>query len=144
MADENEGFRLKLEISSDPELLSVVRSAVTQFAIVVGLPEAECRAVTLAVDEALANIMRHAYHNRRGQPISVTCEHGEDRLEFLLRDRGTGVSPAKLRGRSLEDVRPGGLGMHFMNEIMDEVEYARKGEWNDLKLVKYLKKEKAR
>ena len=151
---ESEGFVLKLEMPSDPELLSVVRGAVEQLAALAGLAEAECRAVTLAVDEALANIIRHAYGSRRGQPIEVTCrcvgagteiessEAGErrhgPRLEFLLRDRGRGADPSELRGRPLSELRPGGLGTFFIQSGMDEVEYTRAGEWNHLRLVKYL------
>ena len=62
--DDNEGFLLAVEIPSDPELLCVVRSAVQQLAAVVELPEGECRWVTPAVDEAVANVIRHAYRNR--------------------------------------------------------------------------------
>ncbi len=140
---------MKLELPSDPELLSVVRSAIKQLARVTGLPEKACRGVTLAVDEALTNIIRHAYQNRRGQPIEVSCRRlGPDasgrrshRLEFLLVDRGRGADPSELRGRPLDRVRPGGLGTHFIKEIMDEVEYERSGKRNRLRLVKYLQGE---
>jgi len=145
-ANENESLLFKVELRSDPEMLSVVRSAVRQLATVVGLSERECRWVTLAVDEALANIIRHAYQNRRGQPIEVSCRRlgsrapggREGRLEFLLADRGRSADPSELRGRPLDEVRPGGLGMHFIREIMDEVEYKRSEGRNQLRLVKYL------
>jgi len=144
--NENETLLLKVELRSDPEILSVVRSAVRQLATVVGLSERECRWVTLAVDEALANIIRHAYLNRRGQPIQLSCRRlgprgsgrHHTRLEFILADRGRGVDPAELRARPLDDLRPGGLGMHFIGEIMDEVEYKRGAGRNQLRLVKYL------
>lgn len=143
---ENEGFLLTLEMPSDPELLCVVRGAVQQLAAVVGLSEEEGRSVTLAVDEALTNVIRHAYQDRRGQPIEISCRrlgagaagHPSPGLEFILVDRGRGVDPAELHGRPLEELRPGGLGTHFIQEIMDEVEYARTGGRNRLRLVKYL------
>lgn len=137
-SQEPEAFFLKLEFPSDPELLCVVRGAVQQLAAVAGLSESESRSITLAVDEALANVMRHAYDNQRGLPIRVLCARHEDRLEFLVVDRGRSVDPSELRGRPLDDIRPGGLGTHFIREIMDEVEYVRTGDWNNLRLVKYL------
>lgn len=150
-SDENEGLVLKLELHSDPEMLCVVRGAVQQLAEVAGLPEAECRSVTLAVDEALTNIIRHAYRGQRGRPIQLSCRYlgpaapgrPQARLEFVLVDRGRGVDPAELRGRPLDEVRPGGLGTHFIREIMDEIEYERRGDCNWLRLVKYLTKQKS-
>ncbi len=147
-SDENEDLLLKLEVRSDPELLCVVRGAVQQLAEVAGLPEAECRSVTLAVDEALTNIIRHAYQGQRGRPIELFCRrlgpaapgrHGT-RLEFVLVDHGRGVDPAELRGRPLDELRPGGLGTHFIKEIMNEIEYERCGDCNRLRLVKCLTK----
>jgi anti-sigma regulatory factor (Ser/Thr protein kinase) len=56
----------------------------------------------------------------------------------LLEDEGVAVDPAKLKGRALEDIRPGGLGLHFMRQSMDEVEFSRKHGRNQLRMVKYL------
>ena len=49
---------------SNPRFLSVVRAAVGELGVIFGLPDDECVGVTLAVDEALANVIRHAYKNR--------------------------------------------------------------------------------
>lgn len=143
---------LEFKVPSDPKLLSVVRSAVEKLAAVVGLPEGECRSVTLAVDEALTNIIRHAYRNQRDRPIEVSCwclcptasRRSAGRLEILLVDRGRGVEPSQLRGRPLDQVRPGGLGTHFIRASMDEVEYKRSAGRNRLRLVKYLGEEGSR
>jgi len=144
---ENPVFHLKFEVPSDPRLLSVVRSAVTQLAAVAGLPEQDCRGVTRALDEALSNIIRHAYQNQSGQPIEVSCRRlpadpsgrPGNRLEFLLEDWGRSVDASTLQGRSLDEVRPGGLGLHIIRSIMDEVEYQPFGDHNRLRLVKYLR-----
>ena len=140
-------YDLKMELSSDPRVLRVVRSAVEQLAHELGLDESECRRVTLAVDEALTNIIRHAYQNQPGQPIEITCscqgagsgKDGPDRLEILLQDCGRAADPSELHGRPLDEIRPGGLGLHFIREAMDEVEYQRAGQTNRLRLVKYLR-----
>lgn len=111
-------------------------------------PEAESRAIVRSVDEALANVIRHAYKGQRGLPIEVSCWRlapdpdaplsKPAGLEILLSDSGPPVDLAKLRGRPLEEIRPGGLGLHFMKQSMDVVEFGRKNGKNLLRMVKYL------
>ena len=137
---------LKMELRSNPEMLCVVRQALGQLAAGLGFSEVECHAVVLAVDEALTNIIRHAYLGDAEQPIEASfhriqaAQNGQqkDALEILLEDRGTAVNPEKLCGRALEDVKPGGLGLHFIRECMDTVEFSRTEGRNQLRLVKFL------
>jgi anti-sigma regulatory factor (Ser/Thr protein kinase) len=56
----------------------------------------------------------------------------------VLQDSGEAADPKKLQGRPLDEVRPGGLGLHFMRQSMDEVEFSRKKGKNLLRMVKYL------
>jgi serine/threonine-protein kinase RsbW len=140
------GLLLRLELTSNPEILSVVRSAVTCLASNMGFPEADTRALTRAVDEALANVIRHAYANRPGQPIELLCRRVTERaaekrgpaLEIVMTDRGISVVRKKFCGRELDDVRPGGLGMHFIQNGVDVVQYSRHLRRNRLRLVKFL------
>jgi anti-sigma regulatory factor (Ser/Thr protein kinase) len=136
-----------LALYSSPGLLSVVRGTVERLTEHLGFPTTEARSITRAVDEALTNIVRHSYGNRPGQPITMyfrrarprrQCEEVESGLEILLCDRGLAVDPSKFRGRPLEEIRPGGLGLHFIRQAMDIVEFSRKRTTNRLRLVKYL------
>lgn len=137
---------LKMELLSNPETLCAVRGALGQLAEKLGFPEAECRAIVLAVDEALTNIIRHAYNGAADKPIEAYFRRVQDSrngapseaLEIVLEDRGVTVEGAKLCGRALEDVKPGGLGLHFINESMDKVEFRRKIGRNQVRLVKFL------
>jgi len=137
---------LRMELRSNPETLCVVRNALEQLTQMLGFPEAECRAVVLAVDEALTNIIRHAYQGKAEQPIEVSFRRmqaardstGRPALEIVLEDRGVTVERGKLYGRELEDVRPGGLGLHFIKQSMDTVEFRRRWGRNQLRLVKWL------
>jgi anti-sigma regulatory factor (Ser/Thr protein kinase) len=140
----NDGFLLKLELHSDPELLCVVRGALERLTEVFGFSAPQRRSVTRAVDEALTNIMRHCYHGQLDQPIEVCCTRvhrgspAYPGLEILLCDIGPAVDPSKLRGRRLDEIKPGGLGLHFIRQSMDTVEYQRAGSVNQFRLVKYL------
>ena len=137
---------LRLELASDPEILSVVRSALMGLTEKLGFTPADSRALTRAVDEALANIIQHAYNGRPGRPIKLVCRRIQDRLagkqrtglEIVLEDEGVCVDREKLCGRPLDDVRPGGLGMHFIQDGVDVMQYSRRGRRNRLRLVKYL------
>ena len=137
---------LKLELHSNPNLLCVVRGAMERLTEVFGFSAPECRSVTRAVDEALTNIMRHSYQGQLDRPIEVYCrrvsqrsraERGEG-FEILLSDRGPAVDPAKLRGRRLDEIKPGGLGLHFIRQSMEVVEFKRARGKNQLRLRKYL------
>jgi serine/threonine-protein kinase RsbW len=140
------GWLLRLELPSDPEILCVVRSAVMRLTEEMGFPAEECRGLTRAVDEALANIIRHAYDGRAGQPIEVLCRRLQNRsgnkqragLEIVLIDHGAAADRKKLCGRSLDDVRPGGLGVHFIEDAVDVMQYTSYAQRNQLRLVKYL------
>ena len=135
-----------MALCSNPRLLSTVRGAVETLAETLGFPATQRRSITRAVDEALTNIVRHSYRNRPDRPITLyfrrTSRQRDDSveqgLEILLCDRGPAVDPDKLRGRLLEELRPGGLGLHFIHQAMDTVEFTRKGPTNRLRLVKYL------
>lgn len=138
---------LKMELRSSPGSLCVVRAAAAQLTAGLGFPEPECRAVVLALDEALANVIRHAYAGRPDRPIEVTFRRirapwraaSRPALEIVLVDRGRKIDRAKLRGRALEDVRPGGLGLHFIRENMDAVEFRRRAGRNRLRLIRFLR-----
>ena len=135
-----------LALYSNPKWFSTVRGAVERLTETLGFPIAQGRSITRAVDEALTNIVRHSYSNRLDQPIAMYFRRTQRRhegevqqgLEILLCDRGPEVDASKLKGRPLEEIRPGGLGMHLIHQAMDTVEFTRKGPTNRLRLVKYL------
>jgi serine/threonine-protein kinase RsbW len=105
---------LSMELRSRPECLCAVRGAVAQVAERLGFAEAECRAVVLALDEALANVIRHAYAGARSGPSRCRFRRIErswrgasrERLEIVLLDREA-RSTGEAARRPLEDVRPG-------------------------------------
>jgi len=137
---------LRLQLESNPEALCLVRATLQSASEVLHFPESDSRAIVRSVDEALANVVRHAYSGRAGLPIEITCRRlwgetpaSEPRgLEIVLEDSGAAADPKKLRGRSLQEVRPGGLGLHFIKASMDVVEFSRKNGKNLLRMVKYL------
>jgi anti-sigma regulatory factor (Ser/Thr protein kinase) len=144
-------FLLKLELRSHPALLCVIRGALGPLMEMLEFSDEHVREIIRAVDEAVANIMRHSYSGRLDQPIEVYCNrlHRESNgqieqaIEILLFDCGPAVDTTKLCARPLEEVRPGGLGLHIIRGSMDTIEYKRAGRLNRLRLVKYVRPSKS-
>jgi anti-sigma regulatory factor (Ser/Thr protein kinase) len=140
----NVPLKFRMLMPSDPRLLSVVRRMISQFAAIWGFDKEQCRRITLAVDEALANVIRHAYKNRCDREVELNCQADTDCLEVTFVDRGEPADPAKFCAQALDDVALSGRGTHLIRQIMDEVCYERMGEGNRLRLRKYLPGAKCR
>jgi anti-sigma regulatory factor (Ser/Thr protein kinase) len=138
---------IRLSLASTPAHLPIVRAGVGEIARLVGFDEKAVDAVVLAVDEAMTNIIKHAYDGRNDQPIeaaftalSEAADGGPAGLTIVLEDRGKPVDPAAVRSRDLDDVRPGGLGVHIMGCCMDRVDYTpREGGGTRLTMTKFLR-----
>src|ERR1700737_3530088 len=128
---------LKVDLRSDPSLLAVVRSMTEQVCEVLGFSATECRSVTRAVDEALSNIIRHAYKGVSERSIQLSLSriktrsngHAREGLEILLEDTGPAVDPTKLCPRPLDEVRPGGLGLHLFGKTWIKISTREAGRW---------------
>lgn len=131
-----DGFTI--EIPSDAKYAKVVRGAVGYACELSGFSPETGQAVTLAVDEAVTNIIRHAYRGEAGHAIRVSCRITPRRLEILLQDSGQGADPGTMKSRDLDQIRPGGLGLHFIKSIMDVVDYQSGDAGNQLLLAKNL------
>ena len=94
--------------------------------------------ITLAVDEAITNVIRHAYHGDLTKPSRLICHARGDRLEFTLLDHGDPPDPSRLRAQPLDDSALSGRGTHLIGMIMDEVCYERVPAGNRLRLSKRL------
>jgi anti-sigma regulatory factor (Ser/Thr protein kinase) len=140
MTPSENGTRVLLKVEwrlpSDPAFLPVVRAAVEKLCVVFGWSESEVRSLTLAIDEALTNVIRHAYHKRMDGVIELTCEEKDGGLEFLVSDTGEAPDPAKICARAGESQAAGGMGTHIIRDVMDTADYRRSGAANQLVMTK--------
>lgn len=104
---------------------------------------AEHMKVVLAIDEALSNVIEHAYETS-GPENTIELEFlGTDEyLSAVITDQGNSFDPSSIPDVNMEEHvknrRKGGLGIFMIRQIMDEIEYSFKdGEYNILRLVKY-------
>jgi serine/threonine-protein kinase RsbW len=128
----------RIVMSSDVRFLSAMRHTVGDLTSELGWGESESRAITLAVEEALTNKIRHAYKNRPDGRIEFEFRTERDALVFRLTDRGEAPDPAKIRARERDSLKPGGFGTHIIHDVMDKVVYQTAEEGNQLILTKYL------
>ena len=131
-------FRLRLALPSHPRYLSVVRAAIGELCMIYGFSKEEGIEVTLAVDEALANVIRHAYKSCYDRTIEFECIVNEEQMEFTLLDHGEPPDPTKICGKPLDECALSGRGTHLIKAIMDEMSYQTVPGGNQLKLVKRL------
>jgi anti-sigma regulatory factor (Ser/Thr protein kinase) len=130
---------IRISICSQPRLLNILRGVVKFCAQDAGVSHADADYLALAIDEAVANIIRHTYHGRQDARLALEVHSFPDRLEFILEDWGPKVCEEKIRPRPLDELRPGGLGTFFIYSFMDKCSYDPDfKEGNRLKLVKFL------
>lgn len=117
---------IRLSIASTPAHLPVVRAALECLCELIGFREQARGQIVLAADEALSNVIQHAYHGALDRPIEIALSRigGEGGgLQIEVHHWGEPAEPGEIRPRNLDEVRPGGLGLHIMSNCMDRVEY---------------------
>lgn len=118
------GMRLlELRFPADPARLKMVREQVQQAAGRLDCTKKLVSDLTIAVNEACMNIMEHAYKGDRSGEIVLEINNNGAEIEVLLTDFAAPVDLASIKPRALDEVRPGGLGTHFMQALMDECDY---------------------
>jgi sigma-B regulation protein RsbU (phosphoserine phosphatase) len=96
--------------------------------------------LTLAIEEAVANIMKYAYPEGEVGSIEINAIINDGSLSFTIKDSGTPFDPTQVKKAditlSAEDREIGGLGIHLIRNIMDTVEYHHTSDQNILTLTK--------
>ncbi len=132
-------FLFGLSFPADPSRLKLMRPAPGGRRQ--GLPvssEDEIQDLVLAAGEAIENIMIHAYGGQAKGEITLAVHRLPDGIMLRLRDFAPRVDTGKIEPRPLDEVRPGGLGTHFIRAIMDDASFIPSAGWrgNLLELVK--------
>ena len=131
-----------MRLTSDLDEICDVRRAGEKIALAIGFSAEKAAMIMLTIDEALANVIKHGYDGQKGRPIDVlierVCPEGRVGIRVLIRDSAKQVDPDTIKSRDLDDVRPGGLGVHLINSLMDEVVHRAAGQGMELEMVKYL------
>ena len=128
---------------NDPADIARLAEVVEAFGETCGLSAGDVYKLNLALDELLTNLISYAYPDGQRHAISLHLALTDGRLAAELCDDAapfdplTQAKPAVLEG-SLEERPIGGLGLHFVRTLMDEVNYRRDGAHNRLTLIKHV------
>lgn len=134
------GFQLCVGV--DPAGVAWANAAFAGFAEAHAIPVGVRRSVNVALDELLSNELSHGMAGRHAASLTLGMELDQERLTVTLASDGAPFDPL---GRPAPDTtvpvrerKVGGLGLHLVRELMDEVRYERRNGQNVVVLVKRL------
>ncbi len=137
--------KFTLQVPSSTENLALIREFVTCVGGQAGLDESDVANLELAVDEACANVIEHAYGHDTSKDVMVRAVFDSETLRISVIDEGRGFDPEKVNQETVEQLvherKSGGLGIRLIKTLMDEVSYEIvPGQKNELHMTKRIKK----
>ena len=134
----------RLRFSARYEHIASACDFIAEAAVQAGFNEDAVFQIQLACDEACTNIIEHAYRERQGE-IEIAHTILEGQFVITIRDQGHAFDPTivpnpqlSLDADDIEQLKVGGLGLHFMRRLMDEVIFSFEGKDNTLTMRKRL------
>jgi anti-sigma regulatory factor (Ser/Thr protein kinase) len=127
-------------------LVQRVNEMFEDFAIQLGLVDRVRRTIKLVLDEMLSNTLTHGFSDEGEHALQVRIEVSATRIEVTLIDDGLPFDPFSHATPDtdlpVEEREIGGLGIHLVRSVMDEVSYLRENERNVIVLSKHLEASK--
>ena len=134
-----------LTFSGRFDSLPMIADFVRMSAQEAGLSSFQIYAVETAVDEACANIIEHAYGGEGKGDIECSCTITKKGLTIILRDTGRPFNPKNIKNpdlnSSLKERSDHGLGLYFIRQWMDDVDFEFKPGSNTLTMSKFKEKQ---
>lgn len=136
--------RIFFEIDSDLETVSLIGLSINRICIHLSFDTTEAYRIELAVVEVITNCIRHAYKNISGYKINVTFEIFTDYIQITVTDMGERFDQKYLKkGGEVDPENPdtfpvGGMGIHLILSIMDDVQVKWEDNSNKWILKKFL------
>ncbi|GMR16934.1 MAG: hypothetical protein BMS9Abin31_1334 [Gammaproteobacteria bacterium] len=117
----------KKTFSANADTLQDIRASVRQACEKQAATTEQIENIVLAINEACMNIIQHAYENEPDKDIilEIFSSKSDKKKEmiFQLTDHADCIDQLKIKSRDLNDISPGGLGVHMIQELMDHVCY---------------------
>lgn len=129
-------------VTSARSNIKIIREIVEKICIDIGFNETEIFDIKLAINEAQANVIEHAYFGSEEGDIVFKFEQYKETLIVTIKDYGQGKNQKTIKNKhsDLKELEGSGLGMFLINNVMDEVVFKPLSSGTELKLVKKLKK----
>ncbi len=129
--------KISVTVPSAPRYIKGIRALCQPLCEELGFPADVTSNLCLALNEACANVIEHACGGDPHKEVSVEFWVAEDRIEMKVLNYCRKSEVSQCKPRPLDEVRPGGLGTHFIEALMDRVQYVPgAGDQMDLVLLK--------
>lgn len=136
MTDNTRCITLPNDVSAVPQLSSFIEEVAESH----GADPSVTMSINLGIEEAVVNVMNYAYPKGTYGEIDVTASFSDNTFLFTISDAGVPFDPTKVSDPDTSlpvEERPiGGLGIHLLRQIMDEISYSYDNNRNILKLKK--------
>lgn len=131
----------QFEIENQLAEISRIAVLLDAFAVYWRWPDKFKHDVNLAVEEVVSNIIMYAYTDESGHHIKLHFEQDDEQLRITIKDDGKHYDWLQNNKKvdihaSVEEREIGGLGIHLLKNIMDEVNYRREENMNVVTLIK--------
>ncbi len=113
----------RIHFLSQADKLKPVREFVRNLADQQGCCKENIESIVMAINEACMNVMQHAYAGKEEGEIILEFLKDKNNLIIRIYDFAETIDKKTIKSRDLDDIRPGGLGVHLINKVMDQVEY---------------------
>lgn len=141
MTDLDQG-EIQVTFPSRTQFVHMITSMASHAAIIAGFDKGVAGKVAIAVDEAITNVIRHAYKGEGHHTITFRIEITADSLVIKVLHTGEALRKEDIRlpvmEKYIEDRRVGGLGLFIINKFMDRVDYLV-GDENCCQMTKFRK-----
>ena len=128
----------RFEMTSEAEQLGRMRSWLWTELVGQSLPLDACSSLLVAVGEICNNVIKHAYRNMPGYPITIGLRVFDNRFVVEIEDKGATFDPSVYRPPDLDTVPEGGMGLFLVHKTVDEVTFdTARPEGTRWTLVKY-------
>ena len=134
--------KYSFELKSDLSELETLCQQLNKLGYVTGLSEACITDVNICLDELFTNIVSYGFTDDLEHIIRFTINVDNNVLTLNIEDEGIPFNPLEKKDpeipADLIDVRIGGLGIHIVRKLMDDISYKRKRGKNKLTMKKFI------
>ena len=132
-----------ISLPADLSYLAAIQSYVGEIANKAGFSQKDKNLILLAVEEAVSNVVKHAFSPEEEAIFEVICQLSSTELRVIIRDKGLPFDPSQVKSFSIKEAlveeKQVGLGFRLMKGSVDELIFHNKGfGGKEVHIVKFL------
>jgi len=121
----------QIEFATCPKWFRTIRQLISAASTQCGFSDRDAGQIAMAVDEAISNIYRHGYHGSTEGRVRLnffTTASPNAKITIEIEDEATQIDSDLIKSRDLDDIKPGGLGVHLIQTVMDTSTWIKRAE----------------